>query len=125
MGIPPGIYKARSAIEGLIPRDGAINAAVHVGVGLAAAGGVVAMATRMPDENPDTPEVRSGVDFLRTSTKVLAVGAAPLFLTAGMMLSTPTTSALPRGVTPNYFLAAGAVLGAAYVTHAAADMLGN
>lgn len=125
MKLPPWVFIGRDAIENLIPRDGAINAVMHVGVGLAAAGTAVFVATRMPDEDPKTPEVNSGVDFLRKATMGLAVGAAPLFLTAGMMLNTPTAKALPRGVTPNYFIAAGAVLGAAYVTHAAADVLAN
>jgi hypothetical protein len=125
MRLPSSVFKGRDLIEGLIPRDGAMNAVVHVGVGLAAAGGVVTYATSLPNEEGVEPDQQRSVKTLRNATKIMAVGAAPLFLTAGMMLNTPTSKALPRGVTPNYFLAAGAVLGAAYVTHAAADVLAN
>lgn len=119
------IHRGRDAIEGLIPRDGVINAATHVGVGLAGAGVVTGVALKMSDEPGENPLVAKNVEFLRKATMGLAVPTAPLFLTAGMMLATGTDQALARGVTPWYFLAAGSVLGAAYITHSAADVLAN
>lgn len=125
MQLPPWVYAGRSAIEGLIPRDGAANAVVHITPGLAVAGGTVAYSTRLPDEADATPDQRSQTDLLMKATKGMAFGAAPLFLTAGMMLNTTTNQALKRGVTANYFLAAGAVLGAAFVTYPAYKALSN
>jgi hypothetical protein len=124
-GVPNIVYRVRDLIEGAIPRDGAINAAVHVGVVLAGTGAAVAVGLHKPDEDPAHPEVASSHDFLHRATMGLAVGAAPLFLTAGMMMQTPGGTALARGVTPNYFLAAGAVLGAAYLTHTADKIVSN
>jgi hypothetical protein len=125
MQMPPIVYRGRDLIEGLVPRDGAIQAVVHIGVGLAGAGAAVAVATHMPDANPTDHRAKSGLNFLRKATMGLAVGTAPLFLTAGMMLNTPGGQALNRGITPNYFLAAGAVLGAAFITYPIANALQN
>jgi hypothetical protein len=125
MKIPPIVFRGRDAIEGLVPRDGAIQAAVHIGVGLAGAGAAVGVASTMPDADPNDHKANSSTNFLRKATMGLAVGTAPLFLTAGMMLKTPGGQALSRGITPNYFLAAGAVLGAAFITYPIQHALSN
>lgn len=126
MKIPSGIYIGRDAIEGLVPRDSAISAIVHVamGVGIATAGTMV-VPHFLPKQDPAKPHEFTKKDWYDKMKIALPLAVFPLVLTAGMQLHAPTERALAHGVHPMYFLAAGAMFGAAFLSIPLADAMSH
>lgn len=123
--IAKGIYGARDAIEltGKIPRNSMIPNVAHLVAGVGIVGGVVgAQALLLPSESEHTGP-GPGPRWTRERAMEmgfyggLAGAGAIVVLTAGMQLGSMKTGAtLPRGLTPMYFLAVGALGGAALIS---------
>jgi hypothetical protein len=117
----------RDAIEGLVPRDSSMSAVVHLAMGAVGASAVIlgggALLPRHDAAKPDRMDADQWREQSRNGVAILASSA--LFLTAGHQLATDPGKFLQRGVAPMYFLAAGALLGAGFVTKPVADALRN
>ena len=125
--IPPIIFRGRDAIEGLVPRDSSISAVVHLAMGVGAATSTIVggsmLFPRHADAKPGQLDRDQWMSQSRTGLMVLSAG--PLFLTAGHQLATDAGKFLKGGVSPMYFLAAGALLGAGFIAQPVGDALRN
>lgn len=113
---PTWVQRIRNGIEGLVPRDSALSANVHLAAGAAVVNtAIFGGATFFPEKDAERPERFDKQDWRTASAYGSAAALGALFLTAGSQLSLPTQQALPRGITPMYFLAAGSLFGAAWL----------